>query len=282
MQIAVVGQGYVGLTAASCLAHAGHTVIGVESDKSRLNLLLEGGSPIYEPGLTELLASGRKLGRLTFRSSLAEFDGGLDAVIVAVGSPEMPSGGADIRQVAEAIAEIAALSRQPALVMVKSTVPPGTSERLLAEAHSAEWLADRYVVSPEFLSLGTALKDWSKPSRVVVGLRTEALLPLLRDLYWGIDAPWIVTSPTNAEMVKYASNAFLATKISFINEIANLCDEIGATVDDVVAGLAPDPRIGGSYLAPASATAAPASRRTRARCRISRAFAATRCRCSRP
>jgi UDPglucose 6-dehydrogenase len=250
MRIAIVGQGYVGVTASACLAQAGHDVIGVESDPERLDLLRRGRSPVYEPGLAELLSEQAAAGRLAFRDSLAAVEGPVDAVLVAVGSPPLPSGGADLRQVASSLADIAAMEPLPGLIVVKSTVPPGTSERLLAEARPALCLKDRYVVSPEFLSLGSALADWRAPSRVVVGLHNESLLPGRRDLYRDIDAPWVVTAPTTAEMIKYASNAFLATKISFVNEIANLCDKVGGDVDDVVRGMALDSRIGSAHMRP--------------------------------
>ncbi len=250
MRIAVVGQGYVGVTAAACLAEAGHHVVGIESDLGRLRLLRHGRPPVYEPGLAELLGATMRSGRLTFRASLSGIAVPMDAAIIAVGSPPLPSGGADLRQVTTAIADVAAMRPAPRLILVKSTVPPGTSERLLAEADPALDLARRYVVSPEFLALGSALRDWRTPSRIVVGLHEQALMPELRELYRGIDAPWVVTDPTTAEMAKYASNAFLATKISFMNEIANLCEEVGGNVDDVAFGMSLDPRIGRGYLRP--------------------------------
>jgi UDPglucose 6-dehydrogenase len=148
--------------------------------------------------------------------------------------------------------EILSLRESPTVLVVKSTVPPGTSSRLLTTETrmNGRSLRERYVYSPEFLSQGSALDGWRNPARIVVGTETDNLLPMVEDLYRGIDAPWVVTTPTNAEMVKYASNAFLATRISFINEIANLCDEIGASVDEVVRGIALDPRLGGDFLRP--------------------------------
>jgi UDPglucose 6-dehydrogenase len=137
-------------------------------------------------------------------------------------------------------------SDHPRMVVVKSTVPPGTSASLMARTPG---LAERYAYSPEFLSQGSAIEGWMRPSRIVAGIENGSLRELLEELYRGIEGPWVVTTPTNAEMIKYASNAFLATKISFINEIANLCDEVGATIDDVAAGLGLDPRIGSSFLA---------------------------------
>jgi UDPglucose 6-dehydrogenase len=248
MRIAIVGQGYVGVTASACLADAGHEVIGVEADPARLGLLRDGHAPLYEPGLEELLRDVIAARRLVFCSSLREIDAALDAVIVAVGTPPLPSGGADLREVGAVLRDVATLNPAPGLVMMKSTIPPGTSERLLAEASPAMCLRDRYVVSPEFLALGSSLKDWRQPSRVVVGMHNRALVPTLEDLYAGIEAPWVLSTPTTAETIKYASNAFLATKVSFINEIANLCDLVGATIDEVAQGMSLDPRIGSAYL----------------------------------
>ena len=245
MRIAVVGQGYVGLTGAVCLAQAGHEVVGVEREPARLEVLSAVQTPFYEPGLQELLQEVHGDGRLRFADSIAALPRPPDAIVVTVGSPQLPSGGTDLRDLDAAMVDIVALDPLPRLIMVKSTVPPGTSARLVA-GHTA--LVGRYAYSPEFLSQGSALEGWRRPSRVVVGLEDSALRPTVEDLYRGVDAPWVVTTPTNAEMIKYASNAFLATKISFANEIANLCDEVGASIDDVVAGLGLDPRVGSSFL----------------------------------
>jgi UDPglucose 6-dehydrogenase len=244
-----VGQGYVGLAAATGLAEAGHSVVGIEVDPGRLGLLRAGRAPIYEPGLQELLGDVVGAGHLTFADRLDRV-GFVEAVVVAVGSPPLPSGSIDLSQVKNAMAAVRALHPAPRLVVVKSTMTPGTSDRLLAQAARQDELADRYVYNPEFLNQGTALEDWRKPDRVVVGLRERALMPLLRDLYREVDAPWVITTPKTAEMIKYASNAFLAAKISFSNEIANLCDEIGADVDELINGVSLDQRIGGDFLRP--------------------------------
>jgi UDPglucose 6-dehydrogenase len=246
VRIGVIGQGYVGLTASVCLAEAGHQVTGVERDPLRLRLLEDGTAPFYEPGLQDLLTRMVASGGLAFRSSAKDLPTELDAVLVAVGSPQLPSGGTDLRDLTSAIEEILRLRPLPGLIAVKSTVPPGTSRQLLSDIRPD--LTRRYVYSPEFLSQGAAVEGWKGPSRVVAGVEDEAPLASLRDMYRGIQAPWIVTTTTDAEMIKYASNAFLATKISFINEIANLCDEVGASIDDVVNGLALDPRVGSHFL----------------------------------
>lgn len=248
MRVAVIGQGYVGLTASACLAEAGHQVVGVEQDAGKLALLQAGRAPIYEPGLQELLDSVIESGRLSFVERL-DLAGHPEAVIVAVGSPPLPSGGVDPSQLMSAMADLRALRPSPSLVVVKTTATPGISDRLLAHG-TQEGLVDRYVYSPEFLNQGTALEDWRRPDRLVVGLYDQTLLPAVRDLYQGTDGPWVITTPKTAEMIKYASNTFLATKISFMNEFANLCDDVGADVDELVSGIALDPRIGGEFLRP--------------------------------
>jgi len=240
----VIGQGYVGLTAAVCLAEAGHNVIGVERDHWRLAELREGRPPFFEPGAADALEAQLNAGRLAFVEAMAEVPRA-DIVLVAVGSPQLPSGAPDLSQVSAAVAEIVALPEQPGAIVLKSTVPPGTSDRLVAEYPS---LRERFVFSPEFLSQGSAIADWQHPSRLVVGLYEPALEPLMRDLYRGIDAPVVTATPVDAEMIKYASNAFLATKLSFVNEIANVCEAIGADIQQVTAGMGMDPRIGPRYL----------------------------------
>ncbi|MGE0229523.1 MAG: UDP-glucose/GDP-mannose dehydrogenase family protein [Dehalococcoidia bacterium] len=248
MNVAVVGQGYVGLTAAACLAAAGHRVVGVESDPARLASLEQGRIPFVEPGLPHLVLQGAETGRLRFASALSEATP-VDAVVVAVGTPQLPTGNADLRQVARALNEVRELPALPGLVLIKSTMPPGTSARLLAETEPSAAFSRIYAYNPEFLSQGQTIRGWDRPSRIVVGLYEPGLLTAVRELYKGIDAPWVVTTPTNAEMIKYASNAYLATRISFINEIANLCEEVGADVEEVAHGMQLDPRVGAGFLA---------------------------------
>jgi len=248
MRVAVVGQGYVGLTASTGLAKVGHDVIGVERDPERLAALQSGRPPLFEPGLEELLHEVVGSGQLSFAGSVGDVSGPVDAVAMAVATPPLPSGGSDLSQMSRAMQEILAMSPLPEMIMVKSTIPPGASRQYLAErCETSASLRDRYVYSPEFLSQGTALREWRSPSRVVVGLWNRALLSQVKDLYRGVSGPWVVTSPTNAEMIKYASNAFLATKTSFIDEIANLCERVGAGIEPVIEGMKLDPRIGESY-----------------------------------
>jgi UDPglucose 6-dehydrogenase len=239
VRVAVVGQGYVGLTASTGLASAGHDVVGVECAPDRLEALRNGRAPFYEPGLAELLERVVATGRLAFARSLAEVDGHVSAVVVAVATPTDPEGSCDLTQVDCVLEDVLGRPEPPELVVLKSTVPPGTSEERMKRP-----IAARYVYSPEFLNQGNAVEEWRRPARVVAGLWNEELLPALRELFRGVEGPWVVTTPTDAEMIKYASNAFLATRTSFINEVANLCDRVGADVARVVEGIGLDPRIG--------------------------------------
>ncbi|MFF5701402.1 UDP-glucose dehydrogenase family protein [Streptomyces sp. NPDC012794] len=247
MRVAVVGQGYVGLTAALGLAAKKHQVIGVEADPRRLRLLTEGEVPFEERGFGALLAEARGAGTLAFAGALSALRDPLDAVLIAVGSPPTATGRPDLGQVRAALADVLALTTLPGLVVVKSTVPPGTSADWLA-APDAEPLRTRYVYSPEFLSQGRAAEDWNHPARIVAGLAEPGLLDQVRELYRGIDAPWVVTDPTTAETVKYAANAFLATKVSFVGDLITLCEGTGADIDDVLTGAGLDPRIGPAFL----------------------------------
>ncbi|MFD7920881.1 UDP-glucose dehydrogenase family protein [Streptomyces sp. NPDC059740] len=248
MRVAVMGQGYVGLTGAIALAEQGHDVVGVERDPGRLSMLRAGTSPIYEPGVPEALARLRGSGRLVFAADTAAEHRRhpFDIVLVTVGTPPGPDGAADLTQVRSALDQVAALDPTPSVVL-KSTVPPGTSA-LLLDTYTG--LRDTYAYSPEFLNQGSALEDWRTPSRIVAGLWSQDMLPLLRALYGDAPSPWVVTTPTSAEMVKYASNAFLATKISFANEMARLCAQPDVHVDDVMRGAGHDPRIGDAFLRP--------------------------------
>jgi UDPglucose 6-dehydrogenase len=250
VRVAVMGQGYVGLTAATCLAAGGHQVVGVEQDAQRLAALSAGRVPVYEPGLDELFGRAVRECGLTFKRSLLDVEGQLDAVLIAVGSPPGPDGAADLRQVENALAQVASISPAPGLVVVKSSIPPGTSAAWLARPGLASLMRNQYVHNPEFLNQGTALQDWRVPARVVAGLWNQDLVPPLRELFGECTAPWVVTSPTSAEMIKYMSNAYLANRISFANEMARVCEAVGAHVDDVIAGMSHDTRIGRLFWRP--------------------------------
>ncbi len=241
----MVGLGYVGVVAAAELAMAGHDVLGVDIDQDRIDALGAGSVPLYEPGLEQRVASAVNEGLLRFlhRDEVAEDVG--DAALIATGTPPTHGGAADLRQVSAAVQWVASTRPKDAVIVMKSTVPPGTGLRLLDRELKGS--AVRYVSNPEFLREGRALRDWTSPDRIVIGAEPgdTRSVEVVSAMYAGIDAPHMVTDITSAEMIKYASNAFLATRISFINEIALLCGAVGASIDAVSQGLAMDSRTGG-------------------------------------
>lgn len=248
--VAVMGAGYVGLVSAACLAQMGHSVAVVENDPKRLEPLLEGRSPFFEPGLDALIALTIEAGSLRPTGDIAQAIDGAGLVLVCVGTPILPDGQSDLRQVIGACGMIAAHAPRVPVAM-RSTLPLGATQ------HLVEWLhrdsADTIVTNPEFLRQGTAIADFMEPTRVVVGTSTGEATPtseLLRQLYAGVGAPFLVTDFNSAEMIKNVANAFLATKLSFINEVADLCEAYGADVEEVIKGIGLDPRIGASYLRP--------------------------------
>jgi UDPglucose 6-dehydrogenase len=248
-KVTVVGTGYVGLIQGVCLADVGHEVTCVDLDPGKIARLAAGVPTIYEPGLEELLASGIKSGRLTFATP----DGGWseligEVVFVAVGTPMGDNGGANlsfVRSVADTIAQHAVA---PLTLVMKSTVPPGTGSDLRDRHLAGAAVEIGYVSNPEFLREGHAIQDWYHTDRVVIGGDDARAIDKVAELYASLDAPIVVTDVASAETIKYASNAFLSTKISFINEIANLCDAIGADVDSVANGIGLDTRIGPAFL----------------------------------
>ncbi len=243
MDIAVIGAGYVGLVAAVCLAKSGHMVTCIEKDKNKIEMMDRGHTPFFEESLDELLKTALMTERLDFKQALSEVKWP-EIIIVAVGTPTLPGGRVDLSQVNMALAEIAGFSK-PVTVVMKSTVTPGTGRRL-----KEKYLRNnnqQYVSNPEFLREGRAVYDWFNPDRIIIGGDRKAAGQLM-EIYSDIDAPVILTDITSAEMIKYSSNAFLATKISFINEIANLCEYVGADIDDVTNGLGMDRRIGKDFL----------------------------------
>lgn len=246
MDVTVVGLGYVGAVAAAALSAMGCNVLGVDRSHERVASFSQGLCPFYEPGLPEQISSGLASGRLVFRH-LTEAKQRLGhVVLVAVGTPTEPYGGTDLSQVKTAIRWIRETAPASSIVIMKSTVPPGTGLRLIAEELPSSQA--QYVFNPEFLREGQAVHDWFHPDRIVIGGQDEGAIKLARELYQDIDAPVLVTDITSAEMIKYAANAFLPTKISFINEVACLCDHIGANIDDVARGVGLDTRIGASFL----------------------------------
>jgi UDPglucose 6-dehydrogenase len=253
MQIAMIGTGYVGLVSGACFSDFGHDVICVDKDAGKIDALQRGIMPIFEPGLDRLVASNVRGGRLSFTTDLPGGVAGADAIFIAVGTPSRRGDGhADLSYVFGATEEIARALKKPAAVITKSTVPVGTGdevERILRETAPE---AKAWVVSnPEFLREGAAIEDFKRPDRIVIGTDNEDAAEIMREVYRPLylnKAPLLFTSRRTAELIKYAANAFLATKITFINEIADVCEAVGADVQDVARGIGLDNRIGSKFL----------------------------------
>ena len=245
MKVSVIGLGYVGSVAAACLASAGHDVIAIDIDADKVKAYRELDIPIFESGLREYLDAGIQSGRLRFAVPQDVGEPLGEVVVIATGTPPTETGAADLNQVKESLHWVKERDGGLRTVLVKSTVPPGTGERLRKTILQGTKI--NYVSNPEFLREGHAIDDWCHPDRIVVGGDGESLVTM-KKLYAEIDAPYVLTDITSAEMIKYTANAFLATKISFINEIASLCERVGATIDDVTEGISLDPRIGSSFL----------------------------------
>jgi UDPglucose 6-dehydrogenase len=253
MRVVMIGAGYVGLVSGACLSEFGHVVACVERDTARLRALERGEIPIYEPGLDALVARNARAGRLRFTSDLASSLSGVELAMLAVGTPSRPGGGeVDLSAVYAAVQEIAATARAPLLVATKSTVPVGTAREVGRRLRSARSEVAWDVASnPEFLREGSAVEDFLHPDRIVCGVATPHAERLLRELYRPLhlnQTPLIVTTPESAELVKYATNAFLATKVAFINELADVCEAVGADVQVVARGMGMDGRIGPKFL----------------------------------
>ncbi len=253
MKIAMIGTGYVGLVSGVCFSDFGHHVVCVDKDAAKIARLEAGEVPIYEPGLDELISRNVGAERLSFTTSLAEAIAEADAVFIAVGTPSRRGNGhADLTYVYAAAEEIAAGLDGYTVVVTKSTVPVGTNARVEEIIRAARPDAEFDVASnPEFLREGAAIEDFMRPDRVVVGARSERAHTVLEDVYRPLflrDFPIVKTDLESAEMIKYAANAFLATKITFINEIAALCEQVGADVKEVSKGIGYDKRIGNKFL----------------------------------
>ncbi|MET0622537.1 MAG: UDP-glucose/GDP-mannose dehydrogenase family protein [Pyrinomonadaceae bacterium] len=254
MQIAVIGTGYVGLVTGACFAEFGTSVTCVDVDAAKIERLKRGEIPIYEPGLDQIVAKNAQAGRLQFTTDVKSAVEQSLVIFLAVGTPPSGDGSADLSFIEGAARDVAVNMNGYKVVVTKSTVPVGTGERLrrLIREHQTEF--DFGIVSnPEFLREGAAIDDFMRPNRVVIGSRDEPAVAIMRDLYrplYLIETPVVITSLEAAELTKYASNAFLATKISFINEIANLCDRIGCDVHDVARAMGMDNRIGRYFLHP--------------------------------
>lgn len=248
MKITVAGTGYVGLVTGVCLAARGHDVTCTDVVEEKIAQLNAGTSPIYEDGLDALLRENRE--RLTFTTDAAAAYRDAEVIIIGVGTPEKKDGSANLSYLFAVVDEIAASAERDCVVIVKSTVPIGTNDRV--EARLRERVAGRVKVdvvsNPEFLAQGTAVRDTLAPSRIVIGAENADAAEKIRAMYAGFDAPVLVMNRRSAEMVKYASNDFLALKISYINEIANVCEVVGADIEAVSVGMGYDPRIGNRFL----------------------------------
>lgn len=246
-RVAVIGVGYVGLTTAACLAHLGHDVVAVDVDAAKVEQMSRGESPILEEGLPQLIEEGLATGRLSFTTETPEAAAGADFVFLCVPTPQGADGAADLRFVKQAANQIAPHLKAGAVVVTKSTVPVGSAGAVVA----ALGRPDTAVVSnPEFLREGNAVHDWLHPDRIVIGSDGQGAAQKLAALYAQLGAPVLITDPASAETVKYACNAFLAAKVSFVNAIANLCQAVGADSVDVIQGMSYDRRIGADHLAP--------------------------------
>lgn len=252
MKIAIIGTGYVGLVSGTCLAEIGHQVICIDVDTEKVNSLNKGISPLFEPGLEELLKRNQSAGRLNFSSKYEDIKGS-EAVFLAVGTPSLENGQADLRYINEASISVASQIADDAVIILKSTVPVGTHKKIkeLIKNHTTKRF--HLVSNPEFLKEGSAVEDFMRPDRVIIGVESPLAQDKMEEIYSPLvrqGNPIIHMSNTSAELTKYAANCFLATKISFINEVANLCDLTGADIEEVRKGMASDKRIGSQFLYP--------------------------------
>ena len=253
MRLVMVGSGYVGLVSGVCFADFGHDVVCVDKDPAKIARLKAGEVPIFEPGLDVMMQANMKAGRLSFTSDLAEAAAAADAIFIAVGTPTRRGDGhADLSYVYDAAREIAAVAPEACVVITKSTVPVGTGdevERIIAETRPGAAIS--VVSNPEFLREGAAIEDFKRPDRIVVGTDSEAARRVMTEIYRPLfinQGPLLFVSRRTSELIKYAGNAFLAMKITFINEIADLCERVGAEVQDVARGIGLDNRIGSKFL----------------------------------
>lgn len=246
MEICVIGAGYVGLTSAAVLADLGHSVYCLDTNKDKIKMLINGEVPIFEPGLKTLIEKNRE--RLTFSTPNREMMQKAPVIFIAVGTPSSPNGQTDLTYVQSAVDLIGGQFTSYKTIITKSTVPPGTNEWIYTTLieKGLDPQIFNIVSNPEFLREGTAISDMIHPDKIVVGIRRndQQSLTIIKEIYQKIDAPYIVTTLSGAEMIKYTSNAFLATKISFINEISRICDQYNVNIEDVVKGISTDPRIG--------------------------------------
>ena len=253
MKIAVVGTGYVGLVAGACFAESGNDVICVDNNAAKIKMLQKGQIPIYEPGLEELVRRNRHEGRLTFSTALPRAVRESSVIFIAVGTPQDEDGSADLKHVLGVAREVGRAMNGYKVIVDKSTVPVGTSRKVEEVVRRETKHPFSVVSNPEFLKQGAAIEDFMKPDRVVIGSEDERATSLMLELYSPFTrtgAPIMVMDCASAELTKYAANAMLATRISFMNEVANLCEAVGADVDDVRKAIGSDKRIGPSFLFP--------------------------------
>ena len=248
MKIAVIGTGYVGLVQGVGLAEKGHEVVCVDIDKEKIEKLKQGISPIYEPGLDELIEKNIKAKQLSFSTDLASSINGAKAIFIGVGTPQGEGGAADLSYVYTVAREIGESMKEYSVIINKSTVPVGSAKKvadIIKENYDNEF---DVVSNPEFLREGMAVSDVMNPDRVVIGTNSKTAKKIMEEIYKDFDCPKVFVTPESAELIKYASNAFLATKISFINEIAGICERVGADVKEVSEGMGLDKRIGDKFL----------------------------------
>ena len=249
-KIAVAGTGYVGLVAGVCFAEKGHDVICVDVDKNKVETMKKGISPIYEQDLEELMRKNYKEGRLDYTTDYQKAYRDADAIFIGVGTPELPDGSANLTYVATVSRQIAETVEKDCLVVVKSTVPIGTNDKV--EQFIKDSLVHNVKIevasNPEFLAQGTAVRDTLEAKRIVIGTESKEAEKMLMEIYEPFNLPIVSVNRRSAEMIKYASNDFLALKISYMNDIANLCELVGANIEDVAKGMSYDPRIGANFL----------------------------------
>jgi len=255
MKICVIGSGYVGLVTSACLAEFGMEIVCVDKDKKKIAIVQQGKSPFYEPGLDDLIEKNMAEGRLSFSTEVQKGVRESKVVFIAVGTPSNSDGSPDVSHVEAVAKEVAGYMTEYKIIVLKSTVPVGTGKWIKGVIEEALKGAVPFdlVSNPEFLREGAAVEDFFRPDRVIIGTESEAAIEVMKEIYnalYLIEAPFVITTIETAEMIKYASNAFLATKISFINEIANLCERVGADVHDVAKAMGHDGRIGKKFLHP--------------------------------
>ncbi|ACT04058.1 UDP-glucose dehydrogenase family protein [Paenibacillus sp. JDR-2] len=250
MKILIIGTGYVGATTAMVFAEIGWQVTGLDIDAGKIERLKKGQLHFHEPGLEGLIAKHVQSGRLRFTTNKETAIKEHDVIFLCVGTPSLPDGSADLRYVGQAAEDIGRLMNGYKLIVTKSTVPVGTQELIKKWIEAAQQTAYPFDVAsnPEFLREGKAVEDALRPDRIVIGTDSQRATEQLKKLYWSFACPWILTTPRTAELIKYASNSFLATKISYMNELARLCDELEVNVKEIAEGMGLDPRIGPSFL----------------------------------